>query len=226
MIYITSLSDITTASHQHYAYYEPINLILSITLYARIVKDRDILSPPRRIWWWNVSKIHASWFTVSIAINTNWSIEMFIQVSLIGSRLRRHGSSGSEAHWKTLSDLIWFDSGIRWTLAPQPSHPKNKEKRGTKETKIEIEKSKVHQTNSRAVSLQNQSDSGAYHRLWGSVKSGARFFPSWTPTLRRGKTKRPTLEERGWVGSEASSSARVTVAQPSAHAPWLRIWGG
>ena len=74
-------------------------------------------------------------------------------------------------------DLIWFDSGIRWTLAPQPSHPKNKEKRGTKETKIEIEKSKVHQTNSRAVSLKNQSDSGAYHRLWawGSVKSGARW---------------------------------------------------
>ena len=45
-------------------------------------------------------------------------------------------------------DLIWFDSGIRWTLALHPSIPKNKEKRGIKETKIEIEKSKVHQTNS------------------------------------------------------------------------------
>ena len=54
VIYIISLSDITTTSHQHYAYYEPINLILSITLYARIVKDRDILSPQnQRIWWWN-----------------------------------------------------------------------------------------------------------------------------------------------------------------------------
>ena len=45
---------------------------------------------------------------------------------------------------------------VQWDtvdLGPPPSHPENKEKRGIKETKVEIEKSKVHQTNSRAVSL-------------------------------------------------------------------------
>ena len=124
VIYIISLSDITTASHQHYAYYEPINLILSITLYARIVKRQGYPLSPRRIWWWNVSKIHASWFTVSIAINTNWSIEMFIQVSLIGSRLRRYGSSGSEAHWKTriCFKSVWEKYHACWSYTP----PSNK----------------------------------------------------------------------------------------------------
>ena len=122
MIYIISLSDIATASHQHHAYYEPINLILSITLYARIVKRQGYPLSPRRIWWWNVSKIHASWFTVSIAINTDWSIGMFIQVSLIGSRLRRHGSSGSEAHWKTriCFKSVWEKYHACWSYIPPP----------------------------------------------------------------------------------------------------------
>ena len=62
--------------------------------------------------------------------------------------------------------LIWlirFDSGIRWTLALHPSIPKNKEKRGIKETNIEIEKSKVHQTNSRAVNESNQISNKNFH---------------------------------------------------------------